>query len=100
MKQTPKTKRIPILPHTSGRMGATARDCHIGVACCHVVVVTCVFFPKLGICVGYFGACVFFQTFFEHWCECGVSFLVSYYSKVYRHFQVLYLLNYFLKVRL
>ena len=46
----PKSKRIPILPtHTSGRMGAMARDCPIGVevfVVVVVVVVACVSFPQ------------------------------------------------------
>ena len=42
-KQTPKLKEYPSYPHTSGRMGAMAIDCPIGVGV-FVVVVACMCF--------------------------------------------------------
>ena len=68
----PKAKRIP---HTSGRMGAMARDCPIGVEVVLLLLLLCVPQTLATGCV--FVVCVcFFHVIFECWCVCGVCCFV------------------------
>ena len=48
-----KINEYPSYPHTSGRMGAMAKDCNHRCRCFLVVVVACVFFGSFGV-----GGCV------------------------------------------
>ena len=62
-------------------MGATARDCPIGVEVgigfVVVVVVAYMSFPQTLVkgCVVLVCGC-FYGHFFEHWCVCGASFFL------------------------